>query len=166
MTDLWPMLHRAEPDAFINCRQPEGSWSGVPSAKIRANFSNLQSLVQHLGVCCKILGWCSSRGVPEKLWESGKIELCWRVLNLFLSLPSLLVLCVHNIVMEALQDGVSLQDGSGGQAIFIYEIPVCSSRIIILLDNLCGWEVTWFSCFWSLSAFLFSDSVSCQREVS
>lgn len=44
----------AEPDAFINLSQPEGSWNGVTSAKIRADFSNFKSLVQHLGVCCKL----------------------------------------------------------------------------------------------------------------
>lgn len=97
MTGLWLILHSAEPDAFINCRQPEGSWSGMTSAKIRADFSNFQSPVQHLGVCCKLLAGSSAIGVPEQLWGSRKVELCWAVLNLFLSLPFMLALNVQNV---------------------------------------------------------------------
>lgn len=140
MTGLWLILHSAEPDAFINCRQPEGSWSGMTSAKIRADFSNFQSLVQHLGVCCKLLAWSSAMGVPQQLWGSRKVELCWTVLNLFLSLPYVLALNVHNTLTETLQDVVSLQEAKPGLSTkYLYAQAEILCRILILSDNLGGW---------------------------
>lgn len=135
MTGFWLILSPAEPDAFINSSQPEGSWNGVTTAKITADFPSFKSLVQHRRVCCKLFGWYSDIGVPGKLWGSRKTEPCWIIFSFFLSLPYLLVLDMYKFLMGTLQDVISLQEDSWEWTVFIYKIPACTGRSVLWNPN-------------------------------